>query len=36
MEALKDPLNDRHVKTVKCPPARPLNPAVMYPNPGKF
>lgn len=32
METLKDPLNDRPVKTVKMPPARPLQPEKMYPD----
>ena len=32
MDALLDPCNDRVVKTVKLPPARPLPPELMYPN----
>ena len=35
MENLVDPLNDRMVKTVKPPPHRPLDPNLMYPDPGK-
>jgi hypothetical protein len=36
VEALKDPLGDRAVKTVKLPPARPLQPEKMYPDPCKY
>ncbi len=34
MEPLLDPCNDRVMKNVKAPPHRPLNPQLMYPNPG--
>ena len=36
METLKDPCNDRQVKNVKLPPARPLQSEKMYPDPCKI
>lgn len=33
METLKDPLNDRQIKSVKIPPAKPLQSEKMYPDP---
>ncbi len=31
---LKDPLNDRQIKSVKIPPAKSLQSERMYPDPG--
>ena len=33
MELLKDPYNDRQIKSVKLPPAKPLQSEKMYPDP---
>lgn len=33
MESLLDPCNDRVVSSMKAPPARPLAPSLMYPDP---
>ena len=35
METLKDPFNDRQIKSVKLPPAKPLASEKMYPDPCK-
>lgn len=32
MDPLKDPANDRHVKTLKPPPHRPLMKSLMFPD----
>jgi hypothetical protein len=36
MEPLLDPYNDRQIKSIKPPPARPLSHQLMYPYPGTF
>ena len=35
MESLKDPYDDRQIKSVKLPPAKPLASERMYPDPCK-
>jgi hypothetical protein len=35
MEPLSDPLGDRPIPSVQAPPHKPLDPKIMYPNPGK-
>ena len=36
METLPDPLQDRQVKTLACPPHKPLPDNVIYPYKGKL
>lgn len=36
MDPLVDPYNDRVVKNINPPPHKPLNPALMYPDPSNL
>ncbi len=35
MDTLPDPLRDRFVPTLECPPNKPLTDSLMYPYKGK-